>query len=121
MSPIRDESHPTVPGNSTTMPGIAAGNDTLRTTREPCLLHKSHVPNSHINERHHVWPLGEGGPNTKANIVVVCATGHNNIHDLIKLMKVHRGKVPYAILRTFSFGEREVAKLGYDRITRGAM
>lgn len=90
-------------------------------TTAPCKLHTKHTPHSHINEVHHIWPKGEGGPDIPENKVVVCATGHNNIHQLIKLLKAERGQLPYAVLRTFSFEERTYAQLGYDRITRGSM
>lgn len=91
------------------------------TTAAPCQVHNKHIPASHINERHHVWPKGEGGPDIPDNLVVVCATGHNNIHALIKLYKACRGAVPYSELRGYTTGERRYAKLGYERITRGAM
>lgn len=93
----------------------------VRQTRKPCELHTKHVPESHINERHHVWPLGAHGPDVPANIVVTCATGHNNIHELLKLYIAGRGVVPYSEVRRFSFKEREIAKLGWDRMTRGAL
>lgn len=35
---------------------------------------------------HHVWPLGMGGPDTDANTVFVCPSGHSNIHELLRLM-----------------------------------
>lgn len=91
------------------------------TTAAPCQVHGKHIPTSHVNERHHVWPKGNGGPDIPANIVVVCATGHNNIHQLIKLYTAYRGAVPYSELRAYSTGERKLGKLGYERITRGAM
>ncbi len=93
----------------------------IRTTSQPCELHTRHMPETHVNHRHHVWPLGEGGPNTNDNIIVVCATGHYNIHDLLSFYKMHMGKVPYAIVRRYSQEERRYAKLGYDRLTRGFM
>ena len=93
----------------------------LRTTAAPCAVHSRHLPKSHVNERHHVWPLGEGGPDIPENIVVVCATGHNNIHKLMKLMLLGRGMVPYAESRTFTWQERQLAKLGYERTMRRAM
>ncbi len=93
----------------------------LRTTSQPCQLHTRHMPESHINLRHHVWPLGEGGPDTADNIVVVCATGHYNIHDLLNFFKMHNGKVPYAVLRRYAIKEREYAELGYKRLTRREM
>jgi len=96
-------------------------NDPL-TTSKPCLVHgKRHIPNPHLNHRHHVWPLGEGGPDIEANIVVVCPTGHLNIHALLNLFKLHSGEPPYTELRQFAMGERELAALGYQRMTRGSM
>ncbi len=93
-----------------------------RTTREPCLVHGSrHIPNSHVNHRHHVWPVSLGGPDTPDNIVVVCPTGHANIHTLLNLFRVHRGEPPYTETRQFAFGERELARLGWQRLQRGAL
>lgn len=93
----------------------------IRSTTQPCQVHQKHMPASHINHRHHVYPQGEGGPNIEDNIIVVCATGHYNIHDLLSHYKMLMGKVPYSILRRYSLKEREYAELGYKRITRGSM
>lgn len=93
----------------------------MRTTTQPCQLHTRHIPESHINHRHHVWPKGDGGPDVSDNIVVVCATGHYNIHDLLAHFKMLMGNVPYTILRRYSQEERRLAKLGYDRLTRKYM
>lgn len=93
----------------------------LLTKPVDCEVHGRHAPHSHVNEHHHVWPKGEGGPSVPENVVVVCATGHNNIHLLIRLFKAHKGAPPYSVLRTFSTGEREYAALGYQRLTRKSM
>jgi hypothetical protein len=90
-------------------------------TTLPCEVHSGHAPHSHINDRHHVWPLGAGGPDIPENIVVVCPTGHRNIHSLLEQYQAHRGEVPFAISRRYALKERHYAQLGYDRITRGAM
>ena len=95
--------------------------DEGRITTEPCLVHTKHTPASHLNERHHVWPLGDGGPRSGDNLVVICPTGHSNVHSLLRLYRVHRGQPPYSELRTFAFGEREITRLGWDQITRRAM
>lgn len=79
------------------------------------------MPESHINHRHHIWPKGDGGPDIEDNIVVVCATGHYNIHDLLQHYKMLMGKVPYNILRRYSMEERKYAELGYNRLTRKYM
>lgn len=91
------------------------------TTREPCAIHSKHIPETHLNERHHVWPLGEGGPNIEDNLITLCATGHNNVHELLKLYKLHRAAPPYSELRRFSRGERQLAALGWERIFHGSM
>ena len=91
------------------------------TTSLPCQVHNEHKPFPHVNHRHHVWPLGMGGPDDEDNIVVVCPTGHMNIHHLIDEYR-RRGKdLPYTITRRFSREERRLAKLGFDRFLRGAM
>lgn len=93
----------------------------IRQTRLACTVHTNHIPASHLNHYHHVWPLGHNGPDIAENKVVVCPTGHSNIHELLKAFIAMRGKVPYSELRRYSYKERELAKLGYDRITRRAM
>ncbi len=90
-----------------------------RMTRQPCQQHSRHHPASHLNEQHHIWPLGMGGPDSPDNRVVICPTGHNNVHALLKLFQLHRGEPPYAELRVFAFGERELARLGWQRYQAG--
>jgi hypothetical protein len=93
----------------------------LLRTAKPCEVHKTHIPATHVNEIHHIWPLGHGGPNIAGNRIVVCATGHNNIHQLLTEFLAMRGQVPYAVQRLYSFDERKLAKLGYERIQRKAL
>lgn len=93
----------------------------IMTTVQPCLLHRKHMPESHINHRHHVYPLGEGGPDIEDNIVVVCPTGHVNVHDLLLHYKMYQGNPPYIIVRRYALKEREIAQLGWDRIVRKSM
>lgn len=90
-------------------------------TSQPCQVHNRHVPASHVNEVHHVWPLGHDGPDIPENRIVVCATGHNSIHDLLAKLLAANGDVPASEQRGYSRGERRYALLGYQRITRGAM
>lgn len=92
-----------------------------RTTVQPCQLHTKHMPETHVNQRHHIWPLSEGGPDTEDNVIVTCATGHANVHDMINQYVMHMGNLPYSVLRRYSMQERHFAKLGYDRMTRGYM
>ncbi len=93
----------------------------IRTTTQPCQLHSKHIPESHVNHRHHIWPKADGGPDTGDNIIVACPTGHSNVHDLLSFYRMHMGNVPYAVTRRYSFKEREIAKLGFDRLTRRSL
>lgn len=93
----------------------------ILTTVQPCQLHNKHIPETHINQRHHVWPKGEGGPDIEDNIIVACATGHINIHDLLSHYRMYQGEPPWIVLRRYSIEERKFAKLGYDRMTRKSM
>lgn len=80
----------------------------------PCLVHNTHNPRPHINEKHHIHPLGYHGPNTASNIVVVCATGHNTIHELLEMMlRAGTIQVPH---RTYTRGEYEYAVQGFNQI-----
>jgi len=91
------------------------------TTALPCTVHRNHSPRSHINHRHHIWPLGEGGPDVKANIVVVCATGHSNIHALLDVYRATGATPGYRVRRRFSAGERRLAAAGWDAMIRGSI
>jgi len=95
--------------------------ESVLTTELPCLIHARHIPRSHLNHLHHVWPLGRGGPNIAANRVPICPTGHTSVHLLLDMFILHRGRPPYGFIRSYPYAERELAALGYDRITRGAM
>jgi hypothetical protein len=83
-------------------------------TSLPCQVHHTHYPRSHVNEIHHVWPLGYHGPNVSSNTVVVCATGHNSIHHLLEIM-LKRGtcELPYADVRSYTTLEKRYAIAGY--------
>lgn len=92
-----------------------------RQTRRPCEVHATHKPTSHVNEIHHIWPKGAGGPDILANEVVVCATGHNSIHNLINEWLKAGAEPLWDVQRHYSRTERYLARLGYERIKRQAM
>ena len=92
-----------------------------RTTTAPCMVHKTHTPASHIAEIHHIWPRGDGGPDIPANKIVVCATGHNSVHDLLNKWRKASGEPPWSVRQHYTARERELAKLGWERIQRQAM
>jgi hypothetical protein len=79
-----------------------------------CVCVKFHVPKPVVLHAHHVWPLGEGGPDTQGNQLFVCPTTHYSIHALWPLMDRHDGKVPGAELKRFPRYVRAVVQRGWD-------
>lgn len=49
-----------------------------------CACQADHRPAPMELERHHVWPLGMGGPDEDWNIAWVCPTTHTNIHEMLR-------------------------------------
>jgi hypothetical protein len=55
----------------------------LDPAKHPCVLHGTHRPEPLITIRHHIVPLGMGGPNEPGNWLDCCDTGHRNLHTLL--------------------------------------
>lgn len=51
-----------------------------------CQCVSDHRPPVLEFERHHIHPLGLGGPDVPENTVWVCGTTHQNVHELIRVM-----------------------------------
>lgn len=83
----------------------------------PCAVHvhDSLVPIEH----HHVWPLGDGGPNVKENKIITCANGHYSIHAYLDLLAKNDGDVPWLLRRLFGPKVRHWAEWGYQQILTG--
>lgn len=54
-------------------------------TDRACPCRATHSPHPLELERHHVWPLGMGGPDLDLNVAWVCPTTHTNIHELLRI------------------------------------
>lgn len=52
-------------------------------TQHVCQVHKTHSPKPLVIVKHHIQPLGMGGPDEESNWLWVCDTGHRNIHTLM--------------------------------------
>jgi hypothetical protein len=67
-------------------------------------------------EAHHIHPLGRGGPDTKANKIMLCANAHSAVHDLLLLVEGSRGwpEAPWAARRLYGWRVRRIAKQGWD-------
>lgn len=84
-----------------------------------CVVHKHRdaVP----IDAHHVWPLGEGGPDSEENIILVCPNGHRRIHDYLRLLKRYNGSVPWVSRRLFGRAVKAYAVMGYESIRTGML
>lgn len=77
-----------------------------------CHCVTKHNPKPAELHRHHVWPLGEGGPDVDANLLWLCPTTHANVHELWRIYKKHNGRPPWTLLRTYSDYARRVVEEG---------
>lgn len=73
--------------------------------------HDSWVP----IEIHHVWPLGDGGPNIATNRLPLCSNAHGSVHYCLDMMR--KGYVPWKVRRHYGPGVRAVAERGWAEIT----
>jgi hypothetical protein len=53
-----------------------------------CVLHQYHSPEVASFDEHHAVPRYYGGPDVPSNIVVLCPTGHRNVHTLLRLFEL---------------------------------
>lgn len=83
---------------------------------DECAVHKHDewVPTM----KHHVWPLGMGGPDETSNRIVVCANGHYMIHAFLDLLIKYGGKVPGELFRHFGPAVRGYAISGWNQAGR---
>jgi hypothetical protein len=79
-----------------------------------CECVSRHSPVCRTSHRHHVWPLGMGGPREPWNKIFVCPNTHSSAHQLLRLWG-HRydGRPPGWILRHFSLEARRLAEDGW--------
>lgn len=76
--------------------------------------HRDDVP----LEDHHVWPVGNGGPNVRTNKVRICSNAHSSVHDLLsKMLAAHTTAVPWAVRRRYGRKVRRLATAGFQAIT----
>lgn len=94
--------------------------------KQGCEVHAVHAPRIKRGDkftvhRHHVWPLGEGGPDREDNVIYVCPTGHDAIHELLREWIRNHGEPSWEIRRRYHPKERFFAKLGWERIVRAGL
>lgn len=80
-----------------------------------CTCVKTHTPVMGPDEAegHHVWPLGEGGPDKAANMRWLCGTTHNSVHALWRLYQRHGGTPPADLVRRYRPYVRDIVADGW--------
>lgn len=80
--------------------------------------HRDDVP----IEIHHVWPVGSGGPNVKANRVAVCSNAHSAVHDLLgRMVRAGTDRLPWTVRRRYGRKVRRLAAAGFQAIASRAI
>lgn len=79
-----------------------------------CACVSNHNPNVNHVHRHHIWPLGEGGPNEDWNLVWLCPTTHENVHVLLRAYKQYEGTPPWEVRKHFGSYARGLAQRGWE-------
>ncbi len=78
-----------------------------------CRCVVDHRPAYDELHRHHVWPLGEGGPDIDSNLMILCPTMHANAHKLWRRYKKLGGPPPWSELREFAPYCRYIVSIGW--------
>lgn len=94
--------------------------DGLGLSRFDCQVHQTHAPRIDRGglftvHRHHVQPLAMGGADAPENVIYVCPTGHDAIHELLRAWVRVDGEPSWEIRRHYHYVERTYARLGYER------
>lgn len=79
---------------------------------EECRCPSSH-PLPLVYDRHHLAPLGWGGPNTRSNLARACPTVHRLAHTLLNRMKRAGGPLPYMEAIRFGRYAKKLAETGW--------
>lgn len=78
-----------------------------------CECVKEHRPTMLEYNDHHIWPLGDGGPDHPSNRVPICPTTHANVHKIYRSFKAAGQVLPRQIGQPrYAY---KLAVLGYTR------
>lgn len=78
-----------------------------------CLCVRDHTPEPRELHRHHVWPLGEGGPDTKINLRWLCPSSHSNTHRLWRAYQAAGGTPPWPVRALYGKYVRDLVAQGW--------
>jgi 5-methylcytosine-specific restriction endonuclease McrA len=83
-----------------------------------CLCVRRHVPEPQELHRHHVWPLGEGGPDIVSNLRYLCPSSHSNTHKLWRAYQAHGGEPPWGVRKAYGVYVRQLVSDGWSQAHR---
>lgn len=75
---------------------------TVSADESVCLCSGKHVPRPHILHRHHIIPISFGGDNARENLIDLCPTTHENVHNLLRQYKKFNGRPPGRVRKHYS-------------------
>jgi hypothetical protein len=78
-----------------------------------CRCVRDHRPIPQELHRHHVWPLGEGGPNIATNLRWLCPSTHSNVHRLWREYHAAGGEPPWEVRRIYGGYVRQLVSEGW--------
>lgn len=78
-----------------------------------CKAHRHDAPTA--QERHHIQPLSRGGGNEPANLVILCANAHGDVHYFLDLVEKHGApeRVPWSLAKHYGPAIRAYAVHGW--------
>lgn len=79
-----------------------------------CKCVGKHIPKPMELHKHHIWPLGEGGPDNRENLLLLCPTTHANVHRLWRAYEKYNGRPPWDMLKNYSEYCRWVVERGRE-------
>lgn len=79
-----------------------------------CQCVGKHIPKPMELHKHHVWPISEGGPDTRSNLVLLCPTTHQNVHRLWGLYERWEGRPPWYLINKYSEYARGIVERGRE-------
>ncbi len=72
---------------------------TVSADEATCRCSADHNPNPRYLHRHHIVPLYMGGAEYETNVEILCPTGHDSVHWLIRQYEKHDGQPPWDVRR----------------------
>jgi hypothetical protein len=69
--------------------------------------------------KHHIWPQQYGGPTIESNLILICDTGHYNVHAALDAL-LAEAPVPKVARAELALAQRGFAAIRANSGTMGA-